>query len=111
MKATYFTRAIKDLEWRSGNVYDGHFPCPDECYGLRCLHGLECDVEKVGFPFELDAKVGAGGSATVYKGRFHQEEAAYKFIPLVENGFEYWIGSVGCWEYDKQVMILIMSTS
>lgn len=62
-----------------------HFPCPSACPVPQCAHTLVYGEEQVGFPFELDEKIGSGGFASVYKGVFHDDHAAFKFIPLDEK--------------------------
>ena len=60
---------------------------------------------RTGFPFELIEPIGEGGFATVYRGKFHQREAAFKFIPINTNGYKYDNTSVGLHEYYKQEKI------
>ena len=76
-----------------------------DCDG--CNESFKCGNKVSGFPFELDKKLGSGGYAMVYKGRFHQNDAAFKFIPLQEGNFNYVLSDVGCWEYNIQEMIII----
>ena len=63
---------------------------------------MKCDEVRTGFPFELIEPIGEGGFATVYRGKFHQGEAAFKFIPIDINGYGYELDSVGIYEYSKQ---------
>ena len=60
---------------------------------------------RTGFPFELIEPIGEGGFATVYRGAFHDGEAAFKFVPIDLNGYKYERQSVGIYEYDKQEKI------
>ena len=60
---------------------------------------------RVGFPFELIEPIGEGGFATVYRGAFHDREAAFKFVPVDLNGYKYKRSSVGIYEYDQQEKI------
>ena len=55
-----------------------------------------------GFPFQLLEELGRGGFARVVKGKFHQGEAAFKFIPIQEDGYKYDWNEVGCHEYYQQ---------
>ena len=85
---------------------DGNFPCPTSCNVVQCPHALECNIERTGFPFELEKKLGSGGFATVWKerrrldynhtistlnsnlkkqGKYHDGHAAFKFVPLIEE--------------------------
>ena len=57
------------------------------------------------FPFELIEPIGEGGFATVYRGKFHQGEAAFKFIPIDTDGYKYGPISVGIYEYRQQEKI------
>ena len=64
--------------------YSGYFPCSlFNCPG--CSNGLVPDQNVTGFPFMLTEKLGQGGFACVYRGIFHQGEAAFKFIPIEEQ--------------------------
>ena len=58
-----------------------------------------------GFPFELIERIGEGGFATVYRGKFHQGEAAFKFIPIDLNEYKYKATSFGIYEYYQQEKI------
>ena len=59
-----------------------------------------------GFPFELEDQIGKGGFAAVYRGRFHQGQAAFKFVQIKdEQAYTYDINAVGCYEYRWQEMI------
>ena len=51
----------------------------------------------------LTEKLGQGGFACVYRGNFHQGEAAFKFIPIEEQKEVYNHYAVGCHEYDEQI--------
>ena len=62
------------------------------------------------FPFELIAPIGEGGFATVYRGKFHQGEAAFKLIPIEMDGYKYQWNSVGIYEYKQQEKINKMTT-
>ena len=46
--------------------------------------------------------IGEGGFATVYRGKFHEGEAAFKFIPIDMDEYEYATSSVGIHEYWQQ---------
>ena len=99
-KAICFTKKVGKLDGFSGN-----FPCSqfDSCPG--CLHSLKCDEKRNGFPFELTEAIGEGGFATVYRGKFHKGEAAFKFIPIANEGYKYDYDSTGIYEYGKQKKI------
>ena len=100
-EATCFTKKIYDNE-----DFSGDFPCARfNCTGPKCLHSLRCDEVRVGFPFNLTAPLGEGGFATVFRGEFHGGEAAFKFIPIVKEGYEYEDTSVGICEYDQKEKI------
>ena len=87
-------------------MYSGNFPCSKfNCTIQNCPHDLKCDELRSGFPFELIKPIGEGGFATVYRGKFHQGEAAFKFIPIEKDGYEYKTYSVGIHEYDQQERI------
>ena len=60
---------------------------------------------RTGFPFELIEPIGEGGYATVYRGAFHDGEAAFKFVPIDLDGYEYTDSSVGLHEYFQQEKI------
>ena len=60
---------------------------------------------RTGFPFNLTAPLGEGGFATVFRGEFHGGEAAFKFIPIVKEGYKYDVYSVGIYEYWRQEKI------
>ena len=66
---------------------------------------MQCDEERTGFPFELIEPIGEGGFATVFRGAFHDGEAAFKFIPVDLDGYKYENTSVGIYEYDNQEKI------
>ena len=66
---------------------------------------LKSDETRTGFPFELIEPIGEGGFATVYRGKFHQGEAAFKFIPIDLDGYKYDWNSVGIYEYRNQEKI------
>ena len=66
---------------------------------------MKCDEKRTGFPFELIEPIGKGGFATVFRGKFHQREAAFKFIPIDMDGYDYDLNSVGIYEYRKQEKI------
>ena len=86
-------------------MYTGNFPCSlfNSCTG--CSHALKANDKRVGFPFKLTAPLGEGGFATVFRGDFHGGEAAFKFIPIVKDGYEYDLDSVGIHEYFQQEKI------
>ena len=88
-------------------VYIGDFPCTlYNCPG--CPHQLVTDQNIAGFPFELEEEIGKGGFASVYRGRFHQGHAAFKFVPIKnEQTYEYDMYAVGCYEYWQQEMVII----
>ena len=91
----------------TGPNYSGDFPCTlYNCPG--CPHQLVADQNITGFPFELEEQIGKGGFASVYRGRFHQGHAAFKFIPITdEQTYTYNWYAVGCHEYDQQEMVMI----
>ena len=66
---------------------------------------MRCDEKRSGFPFELTEPIGKGGFATVYRGAFHDGEAAFKFVPIEKDGYEYDRYSVGIYEYSQQEAI------
>ena len=66
---------------------------------------MKCDEQRPSFPFELSERIGEGGFATVYRGAFHESEAAFKFIPIETDGFKYGTSSVGIYEYSQQEKI------
>ena len=74
-------------------------------YFSRCPHNLQCDEERRGFPFELIEPIGEGGFATVYRGAFHNGKAAFKFVPVDLDGYQYRYDSVGIHEYYQQERI------
>ena len=50
--------------------------------------------------------IGKGGCATVYRGAFHSDKAAFKFIPVDNfSDYEYKVTSVGLHEYYQQEKI------
>ena len=49
--------------------------------------------------------IGEGGFATVFRGAFHDGEAAFKFVPIEKDGYKYKDTSVGIYEYKKQEKI------
>ena len=94
-----------------GPEFSGNFPCSlYDCSG--CHHFVALPVTRwgtrvsegvTGFPFELEEEIGKGGFASVYRGRFHQGRAAFKFIQIKnEEKFRYDWTSVGCYEYWQQ---------
>ena len=86
--------------------YSGNFPCSKfNCTRSNCSHYLKCDEIRSGFPFELVELVGEGGFATVFRGSFHDGEAAFKFVPVDLDGYKYENTSVGIYEYHKQEKI------
>ena len=66
---------------------------------------MKVDDKRIGFPFNLTSPLGEGGFATVFRGDFHGGEAAFKFIPVMKDGYEYDEYSVGIWEYAMQEKI------
>ena len=72
---------------------------------MNCQHYLKCDEQRSPFPFELIEIIGEGGFATVYRGAFHDGEAAFKFIPIETDGFKYGTSSIGIYEYSQQEKI------
>ena len=59
-----------------------------------------------GFPFELEEEIGKGGFAAVYRGRFHQGQAAFKFVQIKdEQAYTYDWDAIGLHEYDHQEMV------
>ena len=58
-----------------------------------------------GFPFKLENRLGKGGFASVYRGKFHGGDAAFKFIKVNEEGYTYDWHAKGCREYTQQEMI------
>ena len=72
---------------------------------MNCQHYLKRDEQRSSFPFELFEKIGEGGFATVYRGAFHDGEAAFKFIPIKMDGFKYFTSSIGIYEYSQQEKI------
>ena len=100
LKATCFTKKVYDYEPEN---YSGNFPCSNfNCTISNCPHNLKCDEKRTGFPFELVEPIGEGGFATVYRGKFHQGEAAFKFIPIDLDGYKYDVNSVGIYEFYQQ---------
>ena len=82
--------------------YSGNFPCSlFNCPG--CSNSLVPGQNVIGFPFTLTEKLGQGGFACVFRGKFHQGEAAFKFIPIEEQKEVYNHYAVGCHEYDEQI--------
>ena len=90
-------RELNDL-----NLYTGDFPCAlYNCTG--CHHSLVCGQEITGFPFELEEEVGKGGFASIYRGRFHQRNAAFKFVKIQDSqNYTYKSNEVGFYEYYHQ---------
>ena len=89
-----------------GEEYSGNFSCSKfNCTLSNCHHSLKCDEKRSGFPFELIEPIGEGGFATVFRGAFHDGEAAFKFVPVDLNGYKYDLWSVGLHEYKQQKKI------
>ena len=87
-------------------MYSGNFPCSRfNCTQANCSHALKVNDVRNGFPFKLTAPLGEGGFAKVFRGDFHGGKAAFKFIPIVKEGYKYDIYSVGIWEYYQQEKI------
>ena len=109
-QATCFTRRIALNNPRfglqvlstDGPEYSGKFPCTlYNCAG--CNHSLVCGQDVIGFPFKLEEKIGKGGFASVYRGRFHQGQAAFKFVKIKdEQTYTYDLDAIGLYEYDQQ---------
>ena len=67
---------------------------------------MKCDDTRNGFPFELIEPIGEGGFAAVFRGAFHDGEAAFKFIPIHDfDRYEYGVHSAGIHEYNQQEKI------
>ena len=56
-----------------------------------------------GLPFNFTQKLGEGGFATVFSGKWDNKEAAFKTIPIKKDGTEYTTDSNGPWEMLMQV--------
>ena len=80
--------------------YSGNFPCTADCTG--CGDCLLYGKQYTGFPFELTEELGRGGFARVVRGKFHQKDAAFKFVPVTSQGYTYDTNAVGCHEYNQQ---------
>ena len=54
------------------------------------------------------SKLGEGGQAKVFKGRFHGKDVAIKYIPLdkIKDEYEYDSASYGCNEFYLQEKFL-----
>ena len=102
-QATCFTRPIG---YSNDPAYSGDFPCTlYNCPG--CPHQLVAGQNNAGFPFDLEDEIGKGGFASVYRGRFHQGHAAFKFVPIKkEQTYTYDTDEVGCYEYHQQEMVM-----
>ena len=72
---------------------------------MNCSDALKVNDKRNGFPFNLTSPLGEGGFATVFRGEFHEGEAAFKFIPIEKDGYKYERYSVGIWEYYQQEKI------
>ena len=83
----------------TSNFHCRNFNCPG------CNHSLVNGQPITGFPFQLTEELGQGGFARVARGQFHQGEAAFKFIPIREDGYKYERDDFGCYEYCQQEMI------
>ena len=100
-QATCFTKKVNDQEER----WSGNFPCSKfQCTRPNCHHYLKVDEKRFGFPFELIEPIGEGGFAKIYRGKFHEDEAAFKFIPIDHiDQYKYNdLKSVGVYEYKQQ---------
>ena len=100
-KATCFTR-----RFGKSPEYTGDFPCTlYSCTG--CHHALVSGQDVIGFPFKLEEQIGKGGFASVYRGKFHQGQAAFKFVPIKnEQTYTYRSNAVGCYEYYQQEVVM-----
>ena len=113
-QATCFTRRIAGGYGSANSLgppgfmssdYSGDFPCAlYNCTG--CNHSLVCGQDVIGFPFKLEEKIGKGGFASVYRGRFHQGQAAFKFVKIKdEQTYTYDLNAVGFYEYHQHEMV------
>ena len=102
-QAICFTRRIGD---NHGPAFSGKFTCAlYNCPG--CHHSVFCGENVVGFPFELEEEIGKGGFASVYRGKFHQGKAAFKFVQIKdEQTYTYDRDAVGCYEYYQQKRVM-----
>ena len=102
-QATCFTRRIGD---NHGPEFSGKFTCAlYNCPG--CNHSVFCGEYVFGFPFELEEEIGKGGFASVYRGKFHQGQAAFKFIQIKdEQTYKFDLYAVGCHEYCQQEIVM-----
>ena len=66
---------------------------------------MKPDEQRSGFPFELIEPIGEGGFAVVFRGTFHNGEAAFKFVPIDLDGCQYDMSINGIHEYQQQEMI------
>ena len=88
----------------NGPKYSGDFPCSNiNCPGWN--YQLVRGQRLTSFPFQLAEELGQGGFARVVRGRFHWGEAAFKFIPIREDGYKYEWKDDGFHEYYQQEMI------
>ena len=102
-KAICFTKPIKYFVEAE---YSGNFPCYlYNCETPKCNHFLASDRKMTGFPFKLESRLGKGGFASVYRGKFHEGYAAFKFIRVNEEGYTYDWHAKGCREYTQQETI------
>ena len=88
-------------------AYSGDFPCAVyNCTG--CGHALVSGQNVIGFPFELEEQIGKGGFAAVYRGQFHQGQAAFKFVQIKdEQAYTYDLNAIGLYEYRQQEIVKI----
>ena len=92
--------------WEKKESISGTFPCPTgKPYCCpSCPAAITCQ-RKTGLPFEFTKKLGEGGFASVYVGKWNNEEAAFKVIPTKKDGKEFTTNSNGPWEMHKQVRL------
>ena len=84
----------------------GTIPCP--AGEPNCCPTCPANItehRRTGLPFEFEKKLGEGGFASVYLGKWNNEEAAFKTIPTKKDGKEFTTDSNGPYEMVMQVRI------
>ena len=91
--------------YKSETIF-GTFPCPSNKPNCcpSCPAAIT-DERRSGLPFKFTKKLGKGGFASVFVGKWNNEDAAFKMIPIKRDGKKFTTNSNGPYEMYMQVRL------